>query len=236
MLGASNANLNRLNDGCKSLDIYLQNELLNEVPDHPYLGLQLDNSLKWNQHILKLCKSVSGKLALLNRLRKVLGNNVLSDLYKSIIQPSLDYAVSVWGYCSETNKDLLTRLQHRAARTVTGNRDYINVRGADLVSELGWQTIDQRRNYFTATLMHRCINETAPRRLINELVMTKDTHDIPTRSSQNSNVQIPQPNYEIFRNSFRYQGAVLWNSLPPQLKSATELDMFKRTYKDLYFK
>ena len=80
---------------------------------------------------------------------------------------------------------------------MTGNRDYINTRGADLVRELGWQTIDQRRNYFTATLMYRCINETAPRRLINELVMTNDTHDVFTRSTEHSIVQVPQPNMEF---------------------------------------
>jgi len=66
--------------------------------------------------------------------------------------------------------------------------------------------------------------------------MTSDTHDIPTRSFQNYNVQIPQPNYEIFRNSFKYQGAVLWNSLPAHLKSATNIDVFKRLYKQRYFK
>ena len=59
---------------------------------------------------------------------------------------SLDYAISVWGYCSETNKDLVTRLQHRAARIITGEWDYIVVRGADLVDEMGWQTFEQRRN------------------------------------------------------------------------------------------
>ena len=236
MLGASETNMNRLNEASKSLDIQLQNEMLNQVSDHPYLGLQLDNTLKWNSHIMKLCKNVSGKLALLNRVRRFFNRNVLSNLYKSIVQPSLDYAVSVWGYCSDANKYLVIRLQHRAARIVTGNRDYINVRGVDLVRELGWQTVDQRRNYFTATLMYRCISETAPQRLINKLVMTCDTHDIPTRSSQNYTVQIPQPKYEIFRNSFKYQGAVLWNSLPSHLRNATDIDAFKRLYKQYYFK
>ena len=147
----------------------------------------------------------------------------------------MDFAISVWGYCSDANKEMVTRLQHRAARIVTGNRDYINVRGADLVKEMGWQTIDQRRNYFTATLMYRCINGIAPQRLINELVMSCDTHDIPTRFSENNNVQVPHPNYEIYRRSFKYQSAILWNGLPPHLKNAPDIYAFKQLYKSQYF-
>ena len=236
MLSASDANLNRLDEGSKTLDIIRHNEKLDQVSNTPYLGTQLDCKLKWDHHVLKLCKNVSYKLSLLNRLRNTFDKNVLNHLYLSIIQPSMDFAISVWGYCSDANKEMVTRLQHRAARIVTGNRDYINVRGADLVKEMGWQTIDQRRNYFTATLMYRCINGIAPQRLINELVMSCDTHDIPTRFSENNNVQVPQPNYEIFRRSFKYQSAILWNGLPSHLKNAPDIYAFKQLYKSQYFK
>ena len=85
-----------------------------------------------------------------------------------MIQPKLDYGISVWGYCSDANRRLIVRLQHRAARIITGNMDYVNTRGENLVKELGWQSIENRRDCFTAVLMYRCINEIAPRRLIDE--------------------------------------------------------------------
>ena len=109
---------------------------------------------------------------------------------------------------------MITRLQHRAARIILRNFDYINIRGHDLVQQLGWQTIDQRRDYFVAMLMHKCIYKTAPIHLVNNIVMTEDTHDIPTRASSNGILQVPQPNCELFKSSFRYQGATLWNNLP----------------------
>ena len=83
--------------------------------------------------------------------------------------------------------------------------------------------------------MYKCINETAPRRLIDELVLTNHAHQVYTRSTQNLNVHVPQPKQEIYRNSFKYQGAVLWNSLPAQLKSAADLNSFKRMYKEMFF-
>ena len=156
-------------------------------------------------------------------------------MYISTIQPKIDYAISIWGYCSNVYKDLIIRLHHRAARIVCGNMDFIETRGADLVTELGWQTIDQRRDYFTAITMYKIIHELAPKRLIDSVVMTRQTHDVTTRSSVNDELQIPEPRYEIFRNSLKYQGSVLWNNLPARLRQATDIGTFKRLYKAIYF-
>ena len=131
---------------------------------------------------------------------------------------------------------MITRLQHRAARIICGNHDYINVRGADLVEQLGLQSIETRRNYFTATLMFKIKNEIAPKRLLDLFVYSKDTHEFLTRSASNNNFQVPEPKYELYRNSFKYQGSLLWNSLHPQLQSATDIKEFKWMYKNMYFK
>ena len=40
------------------------------------------------------------------------------------------------------------RLQNRAANILTGNDDYVNARGVDLVKSLGLMNVSQRRNYF----------------------------------------------------------------------------------------
>ena len=45
---------------------------------------------------------------------------------------------------------------------MTGNFDYIDTRDADRIELLGWQTIEQRRDYFTANLMYKIIHENAP--------------------------------------------------------------------------
>ena len=225
-----------LNDQEKTINISLNNEPLTQVTDSPYLGIIVDNSLKWNLHVMKLCKRVSSKLSLLNRLRKFIDKNTLLSIYKSIIQPNIDYAISIWGYSSKSNKDLITRLQHRAARIICGNMDFINVRGEDLVKQLGLQSIEKRRNYFTATLMYKIANEIAPKRLIDSFINANDTHDRTSRSSTNYTFQVPEPNFEFFRNSPKYQCTLLWNSLPPQLINARDIDTFKAMYKEMYFK
>ena len=170
-------------------------------------------------HVLHLCKKLSQKLAVLCRLRKVLSRNMVCHQYPLCIQPCIDFAISVLGSCSENNKYLISRLKHRAARIVTGNFDFINIRGADLLRELRWQSLDVRRDYYTSTLMYKCIYEAAPIRLINELRMTADLHSYPTRAAT-QDVHVPKRNNELYRQSFKYHSVILSNALPHDIKNA----------------
>ena len=77
--------------------------------------------------------------------------------------------------------------------------------------------------------MYKCINELAPIRLINEVVMTADVHSYPTRAAQHD-VQVPKPNIELCRHSFKYHAAVLWNDLPQDMKNAPNTDELKYLY------
>ena len=235
MVSASIPKLNYLKERENLLNIKFDSEILNEVEKSPYLGLVLDNSLKWDSQIQRISKNISYKLFLLRRLSRILSSDVLNKIYISQIQPCLEYGISIWGFCSEYNKMIIERLQHRAARIILRNFDYINVRGCELVRQLRWQSINQRRDYFIATLMHKCIHNTGPIHLTNNVIMTAHTHDIPTRASAKGIVQIPEPKCELFKTSFRYQAAILWNKLPPELRGLPDINIFKALYKRLYF-
>ena len=54
------------------------------------------------------------------------------------------------------------RLQNRAARIITGEIDYIHVRGIDIVKNLKWMNVIQRRDYFVALSMFKCIHGMSP--------------------------------------------------------------------------
>ena len=57
--------------------------------------------------------------------------------------------------------------------------------------------------------------------------MTADTHGIITRASAGGIIQVPETNCELFKTSFRYQSATLWNNLPPELRNITDINSFK---------
>ena len=98
--------------------IELSGITLEQVQNTPYLGLQLDDKMWWEAQVQKLCRNVSSKLAVQNRLLKILNKTLLC------IEPCIDYTVCL-GSCPEQTKDLICRLQRRDARIITGNFELI---------------------------------------------------------------------------------------------------------------
>ena len=113
-----------------NLNIFIDDTQIEQVKSIRYLGVEIDEILSWRPHVNQLCKALSftvHTLGTFGRLRKFLNSNLLSILYKAIIQSCLDYCCSVWGNCCSSYRFGLIRLQKRAARFVTGDFDFLTI-------------------------------------------------------------------------------------------------------------
>ena len=126
-------------------------------------------------------------------------------------------------------------LQNQAARIITGNFDFIHTRGEDLVRSLKWQTLQERRTFHIATLMFKCVNGLAPNYLCDQVNLMSDVNNYGTRSATSLDVLVPEVNRSIFKKSFAYNGACVWNSLPGFIRRADDVLHFKAMYKRFYF-
>ena len=95
----------------------------------------------------------------------------------------IQYAISIWGYTTAHNINKIQRLQNRAARILTGNFDYVNTRGIDLVKTLGLMNVTQRRDYFMIIVMFKSIHGLVPDYICDEITMQRDITVRTTRST-----------------------------------------------------
>ena len=100
-----------------------------------------------------------------------------------------------------------------------------------LVRGLGWQTMTERRDYLTATLMFKCIHELAPFYLSGQVTMMCDIIPYNSRSTYTMDEYVPRVTKELTKNAFFYQGPMIWNKLPTYVKESTSLNSFKHNYK-----
>ena len=128
------------------------------VENAKYLGMFINCDISWNFHVRRLCQSTYYHKWLLRRLRRIFPMNHLLQVYKSYIQPGLDYGITLYGCSTPKNIDLVQRVQNHAARLIMGNYNYINCRGIDRVKSLNLYTIRERRDYFLTTLMFKAIH------------------------------------------------------------------------------
>ena len=145
-----------------NIDVRLGNENIKQIDCIYYVGVKLDAHLTWNDQIDAVCKKLVFIISRLSRLRNVLAPGILMSIYQGIIQPSFDYAITIWGFTSKYNLSKVPRLQNRAERIITGDFDYVHLRGIDIVKNLKWMNVIQRRDYFVAFSVFKCIHGMSP--------------------------------------------------------------------------
>jgi hypothetical protein len=73
--------------------------ILSELKHTKAYGIELDELLSWDEHIIMITEKVTKVIGALRRLKSYLPLSVLVIIYKSLIQPHCDYCStsSVWG-------------------------------------------------------------------------------------------------------------------------------------------
>ena len=175
------------------LDVYIGEFKLVQAECIDYLGMKIADNISWNAQTDSLCKKLVFIASRLSRLRKVIPSYMLANIYFSIIQPKIDYAITLWGYTCQQNLYKIQRLQNRAAKIVSGNYDYVITRGIELVKSLQWMNVHQRRDYFMSILMFKCIHGLAPDYLCNEITMQNEISERTTRSLSSLNIKVHVP-------------------------------------------
>lgn len=213
----------------------LNDDMLQQVDHFKYLGVYLDCHLTFNSHVLKKVSQMKSKLSFLRRLSTYLPQVALNKVYKALILPSLDYAITVWGQTSINNVNLLYRQEKLAARILCNDFDFINTRGDDLCNSLGWKNFNERLKFAISCTLYKAIHGLLPQYLCDPIIFDFEVHGYHTRGAINNNLHLPFPKNEKFKQSLYYNGAVIWNNLENMLRDSTSFTMFKRQYKLIYF-
>ena len=209
------------------IDLVLNGDHLDHVEHCKYLGVDIDKNLNWNVHVEELSKQLNCMVWTLARLRKFLPLNSLIVIYKSIVQPKIDYAITLWGYSTDANVNKIQRMQNRAIRAILNNFDYVNFRGIELIKSLRLFNIKQRRDYFMALFMFKSIHGMVPNYISNEIILSIDVKKRVSRNVNVNDLYVPNIVKKCARNTFTYTGPRVWNSLPNGLKECTNIEVFK---------
>ena len=120
--------------------ILLNGSPLSQVTTHKYLGVQIDEYLRWSSHISYLCKKMAYYLYLISYHHKVLPVYILKLLVESLVLSHLNYALPVWG--PSLSHDLLARLvkvHNCAIRVIGGLKKFDHV--SSFRRQLNWLSV-----------------------------------------------------------------------------------------------
>ena len=124
---------------------------LQKVLSYKYLGLNLDNQLKFNIHVNRLVASVSSKLKQFQCMRGFLDTKAALLVYKSMLLPVLEYGDVFLTAATLGNRKKLQTLQNKGLRCALNKGLEIN--STDLHAEANLLKLQYRREQHILNLM-----------------------------------------------------------------------------------
>ena len=91
----------------KTVDIIINNNVIEEKKSTTFLGVILDSGLTWAEHVNYVKNKVSKAMGIINKVKHCLNRHNLISLYNSFVYPYLIYCIEIWG---STNDVLINPL------------------------------------------------------------------------------------------------------------------------------
>ena len=195
--------------------VQLGNVNLQQVSSYKYLGMTLDSSLNFKQHLSNVTRTVSHKLFILSRLRKYLSEKAALLIYKTMVLPYMDYVDVVFHKATGANLERLQRIQNRALKIC------LNLGRREETERIHRQAqvplLDNRRKNHLMKFMYKQ----------KELGANLEKSKVCTRSAGAPKFALRHPNLSCYKKSVEYSGAKTWNALPSTLRLTPNFLSFK---------
>ena len=167
---------------------------------------------------------IDENLWLLSQIKNYISLEHILLFYSTYMKTHFDYCSIVWGNSSNYNIDKIDKLQSTACKINLGKD---NTHSAEARNHLKMLSFDENVFLLKAKVMYTIVNNIVLEYLTDFFQMKNaDNTGSNLRSVSNTNFVIPKPNNNLFKSSLSYSGAVIWNSIPLEIKIATSLNSF----------
>ena len=200
--------------------------ILNENPikfqcNNPvkYLGVRIDTSITFSKHIAYISTKISKTIGIFYKLRNIVPEKALIDLYHSLIYPYLIYCNILWGKASDSHLNQLFLLQKRLVRIIT-NSEFL-AHTDPLFYHTKILKIKDVYTYLIAIDGYK-------KNIVNNFNYTEHLHNTRTRN------RYAIPNYrrlQITERSLTYSIPNVWNTIPINIQNSRSLNIFKKKLK-----
>ena len=203
--------------------IYFNNSAVVTVPHHKHIGLVLDESLTFAEHIKEAVIKARRGIGIIRFMARYVHRDVLDQMYKLYVRPHLDYGDIIY---HNQNLHLMSKLestQYDAALAVSGAWRGTNT--DKVLEELGWETLAHRRWYRRLCQFYKIENNSSPEYLKNHL---------PERRENPYNLRRPNIFPEVRAKTNRYSNSFYpycikaWNNLDPAIRCLPTISQFKK--------
>ena len=202
------------------LNITFRNKTIEEVTHYNYLGVSLDQNLKYDRQAKSIIMKVSEKLVYLKRIRRFINARAALSIYKNMVLPILEYGNVLLVSIKAELKKKLQILQNKALKCALGLDPLTGTEETHKLAKL--ERLNHRRKQHVLQLMFKQKD--------NPFLWTRKkrrTVGVVTRSGKNKQFTLAKPKSGHYRKSITNKAPEFWNKLPLDVQDATNILHFK---------
>jgi len=187
------------------------------------LGIEIDDQISFHSHIHTLARGAAGQLNYLISKKKFLNQEAKKVLIESFIMSNFNYCPLVWLFCDSKSTSKQETIQKRALRFLYDDyeSDYEH-----LLTLANKPTLEVRKLRFLAIEIFKTISELNP-------AFMKEIFTLNTGRNASRNLLMvkAQSTKKYGTDTLRSLGPRIWNALPIETRSCTNLNTFKSLIK-----
>ena len=223
----------------------LNDTILQEVPNNPYLGISISNDLKWGNHINNTCRKANSTLGFIRRNLHHSPKPTRRLAYIALVRSTLEYGSIIWDPFLHQDIDKMERVQRKAARFIT--RDYKSREPGcmtRMLEDLDLPSLQQRRKEQRLAFFYKVVGGSVPAippetfltPIRNKRKIKAKTFDncvaknfVESAQLKNSNCfKVPETHSDAYKTSFFPKTISEWNQLEDITISAPTVENFKK--------
>ena len=233
----------------KTITLKIHRKAIAESDHVRYLGLLVDNTLTWKQHINKVTKTLSKLCGVLYKIRPYVTQDILIMLYNTLVYPHLTYGSEVWCSADKSHLDKILLAQKRLVRMMTFNDIRLDNHSFPpsnpLFHRLGILKINDIYKLTISKFVYRSLENSVPSNFLNWFRPISQIHNYFTRSRGNNinntsihgkNLYIPhgRTNHYGLKKT-KVLGPKIWNDIPLSIRKKNSLTSFVNGLKSSIF-
>jgi len=221
----------KCNKDIDSFPVIMDNETLLRVEHETFLGLELDENLRWYPQCRKASVKIGRSIASMRKVKRFVGANALKTIYNSMILPHLSYGIAAWGGTFDKATKRIKVQQKKAIRMITKARAMEHTEPR--LKKLKILKLVDLYKYHVGNLVYDCLNDHAPQLMNTLFTKRSKTRTTQTRGEQDkpNNVQFIKGKVSSMKRSFPCRGAEVWNDLPVEIQAILKKSKFKSALK-----
>ena len=203
----------------------LHGHILVKKDNAKYIGVVINKTLSWNNHINDVTKKAKASLGFLQRNLRIDQEKLKTSAYFTLVRPQLEYATAVWDPYTQTYKNKIEMVQRRAARYVCNNYNR-EASVSTMIKHLHWRSLQQRRTNIRLVVFYKTLHGIIALDLFPQLIPV-------VRHTHSEAFQLPIITKQFIQYNFLPRTIANWNNLPANAATAPSLEIFRQKISSL---